>query len=66
MDASRSKASRIAEFHASLVSALEAERAVESRPVIGIASHGGDTYVRAIRQNAGGPIVLPNTEGDMG
>ena len=65
VDASRLEASRIAEVHASLVSALEAEVEAESRPVIGIASYGGDAYVRAIRESGGIPIVLPNADGNI-
>ncbi|QDT14728.1 gamma-glutamyl-gamma-aminobutyrate hydrolase family protein [Alienimonas californiensis] len=42
--------------------ATPAERPVR-RPVIGIASLTGDTYVRAIRDAGGVPVVLPNVDG---
>jgi putative glutamine amidotransferase len=34
-------------------------------PLIGIASLTSDTYVRAIRESGGIPIVLPNTDGSV-
>lgn len=35
------------------------------RPLIGIASLDQDTYIRAIRDHGGLPVVLPNTDGSI-
>ncbi len=36
------------------------------KPLIGIASLSSETYIRAIREAGGVPVVLPNTDGDTG
>lgn len=39
--------------------------ATPERPLIGIASLDHDTYIRAVRDQGGIPVVLPNTDGSV-